>query len=96
MTNGIGPQRPDDRRGWLVFDGLPVDLQHAEDATLEADHARAVGEFAPTRFTRLATASERQLLEHLGHVLPDQLTTSVEWLSNGLRCRAWPQLREGS
>lgn len=42
MTDHIGAQYPQpDPRGWLVFDGLPDDLQRAEDATQTADYERA-------------------------------------------------------
>ncbi|QFS93541.1 hypothetical protein FIV07_22510 [Mycobacterium sp. THAF192] len=40
MTDTIGAQRIDDRRGWLVFEQLPDDLQRAEDATQAADFGR--------------------------------------------------------
>lgn len=33
----IGAHRPDEKRGLLVFDGLPPDLQNAEDTTAAAD-----------------------------------------------------------
>jgi hypothetical protein len=94
MTNDdIGPQRVGDRRGWLVFDSLPAYLQRREDATQDADHRRvAADEYAATSYARLASATERQLLTHLGYTLPDVLNTRVQWLSNGLRHRDWPQL----
>jgi hypothetical protein len=101
----IGPQRVGDRRGWLVFESLPDDLQRAEDATQAADFALA-GSFSvrwsrivdPDRghvvryFTRPATTAERTLLEHLGHTLPETLETRVEYLTETLRRRRWPQL----
>ena len=107
--DGIGPQKPDDPRGWLVFDWLPADLQNAEDSTLAADRGEHPGlhrsvHFSPptdfayvrSRFTRPATATERVLLEHLGYDLPDDLTTRVHWISSGVRNRSWPQLQQGN
>jgi hypothetical protein len=91
MTETIGPQRVDDVRGWLVFDQLPDELQRAEDATLGNDHERIVGEFGVS-FARVATDTERELLDHLGYTVPDILLTRVTWLSNGLRNRRWPRL----
>ncbi|WP_273733363.1 hypothetical protein [Mycolicibacterium septicum] len=93
MTD-IGTQRLDDRRGWLVFGHLAPHLQRAEDATLHADHEAVAGDEYPgrTTFDRRATSTERLLLLSLGHPLPDDLTTHVAWLSNGLRRRTWPQL----
>jgi hypothetical protein len=101
----IGPQRIGDRRGWLVFEYLPDDLQRAEDATQAADYERRGSattqrqhEYDPARgqtvwyFTRPATPAERTLLEHLGYTLPAELTTRVEFLTETLRQRRWPQL----
>ena len=86
---GIGPQRPDDRRGWLQFESLPDAIQRAEDATLYNDY-----EHQPWRHLRerSATPTERLLLEHLGYTLPAELTTRVEHLSPTIRRRTWPQL----
>jgi hypothetical protein len=91
----IGAHQSDDRRGLLVFDGLPADLDDAENATLTADHERAMSGFSAARFDRPATPTEKQLLRHLGHVVPDHLTTVVTWLTNGSRRRDWPQLHMG-
>jgi hypothetical protein len=88
----IGAHQSDDRRGLLVFDGLPADLHKAEDATLTADHERAMSGFSAARFDRPATPVEKHLLRHLGHAVPDELTTVVTWLDNGSRRRDWPQL----
>lgn len=41
---------------------------------------------------RPATDTERALLEHLGHELPDELFTLVAYPSDGVRNRRWPQL----
>jgi hypothetical protein len=97
MTESIGPQRPGDVRGWLVFDGLPADMHRAEDSTLEADHRRIDDPEAclPVMFTRAATDTEMVLLQHLGYAVPTGLRTTVTWLSFGLRNRRWPTL-EGS
>lgn len=95
--SGIGPQLANDRRGWLVFAWLPERLQRAEDATQFADHERfhhrAEGIAAgPGAFRRPATAAERELLQHLGHELPQHLWTLVDYPAAGIRYRRWPQL----
>lgn len=95
MTDAIGPQYDQpDPRGWLVFHGLPDDLQRAEDSTRAADweraHRNSEGLYFPLE--RPATDAERQLLQHLGYELPDQLTTKVRWITAGVRNRRWPQL----
>lgn len=89
----IGAHRPDDPRGWLLFEQLPGDLQNAEDSRLAADrqHVRDNDNMFWS-FTRPATNTERTLLEHLGYTLPDTLRTHVNWLSPGVRNRRWPQL----
>jgi hypothetical protein len=102
MTDTIGTQYPQpDPRGWLVFDSLPADLQRAEDSTQNADYFRADGrgiKLAYDRdariwyFDRPATDTERTLLAHLGYTLPEQLTTRVDYASETLRRRTWPQL----
>ena len=106
MTDTMGPQRVDDRRGWLVFEWLPDNLQRAEDATQahdyghsgvhwqrEFDHVRGL----PVRcFYRPATEAERTLLAHLGHTLPTKLDTRVEFLTETLRQRRWRQLEQES
>jgi hypothetical protein len=99
MANNIGAHRPDDWRGWLNFDGLPDEIQRAEDSTLASDHHRIGEEDTPLpfEFVRPATATERILLGHLGFDdLPDGLTTTVRWLSFGLRNRRWLALEGGS
>jgi hypothetical protein len=96
MTD-IGPQRPDDPRGWLLFASLPDDLARAEDQTLAADHQRIhVDVLLPHVFLRPATDTEGVLLAHLGYVVPGDLQTRVCWLSYGVRNRRWPQLENGS
>jgi hypothetical protein len=93
--NTIGAQRPNDRRGWLMFDALPDDLQNAEDSTQAADRQRVRDhELATWNFVRPATATERRLLTHLGYTLPaTELKTHVVWLTPGVRNRSWPQLQ---
>jgi hypothetical protein len=94
-TDTIGPQHArasegTDPRGWLVFHWLPSDLQAAEDATAAADKERS--NFRARGYERPATDAERQLLEHLGHQLPDNLVTFVRHRTRGVRERRWPQL----
>ena len=85
-----------DPRGWLVFRDLPEDLQNAEDATRAADHERTAGRhplvLVSWTQTRPATPAERALLAHLGHVLPDELTTNYRLITDGVVRRWWPQL----
>jgi hypothetical protein len=57
-----------------------------------SDRTRGGAKYAT--FTRAATDTERLLLQHLGYVLPDELTTHVAFLTRTLRCRTWPQLEE--
>jgi hypothetical protein len=96
MTDSrIGSHIADDPRGWLRFTYLAAELRRAEDATLAADRERAgrPGDYgAVPTFTRPATATERTLLQHLGHTLPDNLNTTVTWVSDGVRNRRWIQL----
>jgi hypothetical protein len=103
MTDQIGNQYPQpDKRGWLVFDSLPDDLQRAEDSTQHADYARQYGNGLIQRvfdrdsgiwyFERPATDAERTLLAHLGYQLPDELKTRVDFATETLRRRTWPQL----
>jgi hypothetical protein len=74
----IGAQRPNDRRGWLMFDALPDDLQNAEDTTQAADRQRVRDhDLASWNFHRPATDTERILLQHLGYELPETLSTYV-------------------
>ena len=104
--DGVGAQYPQpDPRGWLVFHGLPNDLQNGEDATQAADYARRGRidtkwrtEYDPDSgktvwfFNRPATPTERALLEHLGHTLPADLLTRVSFRTETLRQRRWPSL----
>lgn len=64
-------------------------LLRAEDATQAADHERGTHK-------RPATSTERVLLAHAGHHLPDdELTTSVERVTRAIIRRTWPQLSTG-
>jgi hypothetical protein len=92
----IGAHRPDDPRGWLLFESLPIDLQNAEDSRLGADRQRVRdNDHSASSFTREATDTERLLLSHLGYAVPTgPLTTYVRWLSPGVRQRRWPALEE--
>ena len=94
---GVGPQLPQpDPRGWLVFQWLPLEVQRLEDSRQMADFEEADnhrGMWARP-WTRPATATERALLEHLGHTVPAELTTTIDY-SAGIRRRRWLQL-EGS
>lgn len=103
-ANGIGPQYPQpDPRGWLVFKYLPPDLQRAEDRAYAADSAvvqhqsggydYGIG-YGRTVWFRAATDTERTLLQHLGHTLPDDLVTRIEYLTASVRNRRWPSLEE--
>lgn len=91
----IGPQhsaaaRNKDPRGQLVFSWLPKDLQSQEDSRAKADFDyRPV---KPRGFSRPATSVEKELLEHLGHVLPAELMTEVTFTTRGVRTRRWPAL----
>jgi hypothetical protein len=88
---GIGAHRPCPARGVLVFDSLPPDVQDAEDSRQEADYRnRHWGSRVSTE--RPASATERALLAHLGYELPTTLHTRVQWLSDGVRRRTWPQI----
>jgi len=88
----IGEQHPQpDPRGWLVFRHLPDALQRAEDSRQNADHA-FLEDTGCTRWTRLATDTERLLLDHLGFEVPDRLMTRVEYRSAGVRNRRFPAL----
>lgn len=95
---GVGPQLEraaagTDPRGILTFEYLPDDLQRAEDSTLvnDRDSARL---FAPRGRTRDATSAERELLQHLGYTVPDDLETVVSWPSRACRRRRWPVLEQ--
>lgn len=93
--SGIGPQKPQpDQRGILTFDHLPPDVQRAEDATKVSDYDWLMVTGQTVR-SRPATEIERALLEHLGYVLPEKLTTKVEHVTASIRRRTWPQLTQG-
>ncbi|MGV0720560.1 hypothetical protein ABQF17_17945 [Mycolicibacterium elephantis] len=87
---GIGAQRPDDPRGWLVFEHLPPAIDNAECATQENDYTSQ--HWLHHIRERPATDAERLLLQHLGYVLPAELTTVVTYLTPTVRNRSWPQL----
>jgi hypothetical protein len=99
---GVGAQYPQpEPRGWLVFHGLPDDLQRAEDSTQHADFVRFHGgsvklawniEARIWYYERPATDAERTLLQHLGYTLPDALITRVDYATETVRRRTWPQL----
>lgn len=92
-----------DPRGWLAFDGLlPTDLQRAEDSTAAADRDRYP---MPGRaYVRPATAAEKILLTLLGYEVnlppanpgkePDELLTTVTFVTTGTRNRRWPQIEK--
>ena len=91
-TTGIGPQRPDEYRGWLTFDYLPAELQRAEDSTLNRDNHIDLD-----HFERPTTPAELTLLAHLGFELPDEpLLTRVDRITPTLRHRSWPALKSQS
>jgi hypothetical protein len=98
----IGEQYPQpDPRGWLVFHGLPDDLQRAEDATQAHDfHCAPIDQHWDSDARqwyaeRDATAAEKTLLAHLGHTIPAAgdngypLQTRVSYVTETLRCRRW-------
>lgn len=100
MTD-IPPQKPDDPRGWLTFDGvLPPDLDRAEAQTQAADYDWLMTRQYDTwvmrgraLWRRHATPTEVALLQQLGYQLPDeQLWTYVEYTAPSVRWRYWPQL----
>lgn len=88
---GIGAHRPCPARGVLVFDHLPLDVQNAEDSRQEVDHRNRHWRSNVTT-ERPATPTERALLAHLGYELPEVLHTRVQWLTDGVRRRTWPQI----
>jgi hypothetical protein len=103
MTDTIGAQYDQpDPRGWLVFHGLPDDLQRAEDATQTHDivHFGWDSVWNPDtcrrEMVRPATDTEKTLLTHLGYSVTDDLTTTVSYESSTLRRREWPALEGGT
>jgi len=88
----IGPHRPGDPRGLLVFEWLPPDVQRAEDSTAQLDYDRAQANWG-CPFRRPATSTEHELLMHLGYTPPGDLYTIVTNRSGGLRTRVWPQIQ---
>ena len=87
---------PGDPRGPLVFAApLPTEIQDLEDSTQSADFDRAwtLGR----RFTRPATATERDLLAALGWTdaqgnPPGPSTMTHVYVTGGVRTRSWPSL----
>lgn len=89
--------RPCPKRGVLVFWNLPPELARREDSTQWADFENRPWSRHAYR-DRPATDTEKLLLAHLGYTLPNDLTTRVQWLSDGVRRRWWeqiPQTMEG-
>ena len=89
---GVGPQLEraaagTDPRGWLVFESMPENMQRLEDSRAAADRDhRAI---KPRGHTRPATATEIELLGHLGYQIPDGLETTITWPSKAVRRRRW-------
>ncbi|BBE43399.1 hypothetical protein [Rhodococcus erythropolis] len=93
MSENIGNQLPQpDPRGLLTFDRLPRGLRIAEDATQAGDHETSKTMSGGSPWTRPATPAERTLLTHLGYELPDELDTTVRYVTSGVRERTWPTL----
>ncbi|GAA1225116.1 hypothetical protein [Mycolicibacterium alvei] len=88
---GIGEHQPCPKRGVLVFASLPPAVQNAEDSRQEADYRNRHWR-ASVVTERPATATERALLTHLGYAVPTVVHTRVQWLSDGVRRRTWPQI----
>ena len=86
-------------RGWLALTELPDDVQAAEDATAAADTERirtGTGGI-PTgfrSFKRVATDTERLLLQDLGHTLPQETLWTHVHYKHVARYRSWPQIEE--
>ena len=94
---GVGPQLDraaagTDPRGILTFAFLPDDLQKAEDSRAAADYTEATVRRRARGYEREATQAERQLLEHLGYTLPEELVTVVRYRTRGVRHRSWPAI----
>lgn len=93
MNETIGAQLPQpDPRGWLTFGHLPRELRNAEDSTQAADHETSKTMSGGSSWQRPATPTERVLLAHLGYEIPDELDTTVRYLTAGVRQRTWPAL----
>jgi hypothetical protein len=92
QLNGVGEHYGwDDARGWLTFSGLPAELQRQMDQTQNADYERRHWRPSVHR-TRPATDAEKLLLTYLGFNVPDNLQTSVKYISAGIRRLTWPTL----
>lgn len=93
MNTTIGPQLPQpDPRGVLAFRWLPDWLQALEDSRQDADHRESRNH--RSAWTRPATPQERLLLLHLGYPVPETVTTTVEYLTTGVRRRTWDAVTE--
>jgi len=91
---GIGEHQPCPKRGILVWSSLPPAVQNAEDSRQDADYRNRHWR-ASVVTERPATPVERALLLQLGlGPLPADLHTRVQWLSDGVRRRTWPQIPE--
>ncbi|WP_131813663.1 hypothetical protein [Mycolicibacterium fortuitum] len=90
---GIGEHQPCPKRGVLIFSSLPPQVQNAEDSCQEADYRNRHWRASVTT-ERPATATERALLAHLGYSVPTVLHARVQWLTDGVRRRTWPQIPE--
>ena len=89
---GIGEHQACPKRGVLVFASLPSAVQNAEDSRQEADYRNRHWR-ASIATERPATPVERALLTHIGlGPLPADLHTKVQWLTDGVRRRTWPQI----
>jgi hypothetical protein len=86
-----GPSQPDHPGGVLAgwrHDPTSCELLAREDATAMADADRLEGR---TRFNRIATATEMELLAASGFAWTvDPLLTVVRGVTPGLRRRLWP------
>lgn len=81
----------DDLRGWITFRYLPDELQRQIDQTQAHDwEARS---WRPSvHRDRPATEAEKLLLEHLGFVVPANLTARVRYISGSVRRVDFPAL----
>lgn len=80
-----------DVRGWITFSGLGDELQRQLDQTQADDHQRRHWRPSVAR-VRPTTPAERALLAHLGFAVPTNLTTTVRYVSGGIRRLEFPAL----
>lgn len=79
-----GPHLPTHPAGPLTFrHTMACPYLRPEDSRRLTDHF--------DRVDRPATPTERELLAHLGHRVPERLTTRVDVVAGIVR-RTWPQL----